>query len=464
MNKEKLFGELDFIKIIGDPNFKEDSVREVIILPILKALGYSQSAIIRSKTLEHPFLKIGSKKRPIKLIPDYILQVENNYAWVLDAKSPNEAIINDDNVEQVYSYATHPEIRATYFALCNGTDFSVFKTSFTDTPVLFFSLTEIEHYWEKLISFLSPKSFQKGKDFNYETTSATAKPKGNFNYNNRPLLEEIAVRKREAKRHFGVHGYFTKQSWNVVAEYIKNFSKPNDLVLDPYGGSGVTAIEAAMNNRKAISIDINPMAVFLVKSLIAPIKQSELNEAFERVIKAYQKNEPTNDDEIAQALKKYPYPKGIKLPKGSDVDTVEQLFSNKQLAQLGLLKYLIKKEKNENIRNSMLLMFSGLLTKVNLTYHTSKIATKDGQGDASAFRYYRYRIAPHPREIDLTKYFYLRYQKVSAAKKEMADYINIRTINDINILKGTATDLSTIANQSVDYIYTDPPYGKKYHI
>jgi tRNA G10 N-methylase Trm11 len=32
---------------------------------------------------------------------------------------------------------------------------------------------------------------------------------------------------------------------------------------------------------------------------------------------------------------------------------------------------------------------------------------------------------------------------------------------DAQILKGTAGDLSFLQNESVDYIYTDPPYGKK---
>ena len=123
IKKEDLFGQLDFTKIADNLDFKEDSVREVIILPILKALGYTNDTIIRSKSLLHPFLKIGSKKRPITLVPDYALKVESNFAWVLDAKAPNQKIINDDNVEQVYSYATHPEIRSNYFALCNGLEF-----------------------------------------------------------------------------------------------------------------------------------------------------------------------------------------------------------------------------------------------------------------------------------------------------------------------------------------------------
>ena len=89
ITREKLFGQLDFKRIATDPDFKEDSVREVIILPIIKELGYTQENIVRSKTLQHPFLKIGSKKRPINIVPDYALKVENNFAWVLDAKSPN---------------------------------------------------------------------------------------------------------------------------------------------------------------------------------------------------------------------------------------------------------------------------------------------------------------------------------------------------------------------------------------
>ncbi len=457
MLKEKLFGKLDFKKIALNSDFKEDSVREVIILPIIRELGFTQENIIRSKTLQHPFLKIGSKKRPINLVPDYVIKIEKNYAWVLDAKAPNQKIINDDNVEQVYSYATHPEIRSNYFALCNGLEFSVFRTSDTRKPILFFEIENIENHWEDLKLYLSPNSFQGGKDFTYDTTNATYKPKGNFDYNNRPLLEEIVVKKRASRRHFGVHGYFTKQTWNVVAEYIKNFSKPGDLVLDPFGGSGVTAIEALMNGRVAINIDLNPMAVFLVEALIAPVNISDLTIAFEEVQNAYIKNEPITDLEINKALKKYKGPKALSLPKGSDVATVPELFSNKQLAQLGFLKSLIKKQKDKNIQNTLLLMFSGLVTKMNLTYHNSKI----GGGDAAAFRYYRYRIAPEPTTLDLMKYFVLRFQKVVEAKKEMEYFINEKTISNIQIVRGTATNLDFIKKESVDYIYTDPPYGKK---
>jgi 16S rRNA G966 N2-methylase RsmD len=459
MTSEKLFGQFDFNQLNNDASFKEDSVREVIILPILQQMGYSQTNIVRSKSLEHPYLKIGSQKRSVTLVPDYLLKVEDNYAWVLDAKAPNEKIALGDNVEQVFSYAMHPEIRSTYFALCNGKEFSLFRTADTNKPILFFNVSEIEHYWTDLKRFLSPDSFQVGKQITYDTTTATALPKG-FDYINRPLLEEIPVKKRAAKRHFGVHGYFTKQTWNVVAEYVKNYSKPGDLVLDPFGGSGITAIEAMMNDRRAIHVDLNPMSVFMVSALVSPVKHSDFIEAFDRVKTAYEKNEPITETEIEKALEKYPYPVGFGLPKGSDVQMIEDLFTKKQLAQLAYLKYCIKKEKGNNVRNSLLLAFSSTINKINRTYHNSKAASENA-GDSGPMRYYRYRIAPQIVDLPLIPTFEKKFSAVLNAKKEIESKINPTTIDNCVVRKDTATNLKWIKKESVDYIYTDPPYGKK---
>ena len=457
--KKELFNNFNFKKITDDANFKEDSVREVIILPILKKLGYKQQNIIRSKTLQHPFFKLGSNKKiPIRLIPDYCLQIKDSFALVLDAKSPNKKTDNDDNLQQVYGYAAHPEIRSTYFALCNGLEFVLYKTNNENTPVLQFAVEEIDEYWTVLEKYLSPSSFQTGKSIVYEPIYKNK----DFNYAKRPLLKEIEVKKRASRRHFGVHGYFTKQSWNVVAEYIKNFSKKGDLVLDPFGGSGVTAIEAMMNERRGINIDINPLAIFLVNTLVVPVDLQQLAETFEKIKKEYQKKEPKTKKEIKEALKKYPKPNPLPLPKsGTKASTVDQLFNDKQTAELGLLKSIILKIKDKNIKQAFKLMFSGLVTRHNLTFHNSTYSKKGTGGNAAPFMYYGYRIAPKPTLIDLMKHFELRYEKIKAAKKEMEYYINNRTINNLKVIKDTATDLHFIKDESVDYIYTDPPYGKK---
>lgn len=40
ITKEHVFGNIDFKQIANNPKFKEDSVREVVILPLLTKLGY----------------------------------------------------------------------------------------------------------------------------------------------------------------------------------------------------------------------------------------------------------------------------------------------------------------------------------------------------------------------------------------------------------------------------------------
>jgi hypothetical protein len=238
-------GDFDFA-LLDSQDFKEDSVREEIVLPLLNALGYAASGpnrIIRSKGLEHPFLTVGSKKKPITLIPDYLLTVDENFTFVLDAKAPGEEIKTGHNVEQVYSYAVHSEIRVELFALCNGREFILFDVHQKE-PVLYLHLGEIQYYWDDLVKHLAPVKAATLLPKRLRTVSGSAK--ATFDYLAIvPPVEITTFQKQTAKRHFGVHGYFTKQVWSVVQHYVETFTQPGDTILDPFGGSGVTLVEAA---------------------------------------------------------------------------------------------------------------------------------------------------------------------------------------------------------------------------
>ncbi|MCY3575301.1 MAG: DNA methyltransferase [Chloroflexi bacterium] len=268
------------------------------------------------------------------------------------------------------------------------------------------------------------------------------------------------MRRQSARRHYGVHPYFTRQVWNVVQEYIKNYSQPGDLILDPFGGSGVTAIEAIVLGRRAIHIDINPLTIFWVNALAQPLDLNEFGQAYDRVVAGFKRLVPKSEAEIQAALGKYPYPTGHPLPKNSDVDTIEKLFSDRQLAELALLKHLIISRSDGAIRDNLLLMFSSLINLINLTYHQSK-GRSAGRGGSGIMNYYRYRIAPNPVVIDTMRFFNHRYRRVTNAKKELAPYFTDETIGRFHAYQGTATNLKRIADESVDYVYTDPPYGAK---
>lgn len=146
---------LDFIK---SSEFKEDSVRELIVLPILKRLGYSamgNARVQRSKTLTHPFIRVGTNNHAVKIIPDYTLYQEEASIFVLDAKSPTQDVLDAKHVQQAYSYAIHPEVKAREFGLCNGTHLAVFSVD-SEVPLLHLPFEDFETRWEEIEKILLP--------------------------------------------------------------------------------------------------------------------------------------------------------------------------------------------------------------------------------------------------------------------------------------------------------------------
>jgi hypothetical protein len=159
---EDIFSEFDF-NLFNDNDFKEDAVREEIIYPLLKLLGYSASnenKVIRSKTLKHPFYFFGTKKYNVNIIPDYVFEIENEIKWILDAKRPTENIDEGKNVFQAYSYAMHPEIQSEIYGLCNGKKIVIFNIK-KHIPILSFEIKDLKKNWNSLKNILSPELIKK---------------------------------------------------------------------------------------------------------------------------------------------------------------------------------------------------------------------------------------------------------------------------------------------------------------
>jgi len=155
-----VFDGFDF-NILSDPNFKEDSVREELVVPILKRLGYTatgENRIIRTEPLVHPFVYIGTKAHKVNIFPDYQLTTAGKKSWVLDAKAPGEDIRSGPNVEQAYSYAIHKDVRVPVYALCNGHELVVFHVSHLE-PRLAIWLQEITSRWKEVNDLLCPLAF-----------------------------------------------------------------------------------------------------------------------------------------------------------------------------------------------------------------------------------------------------------------------------------------------------------------
>lgn len=282
----------------------------------------------------------------------------------------------------------------------------------------------------------------------------------------KPIDQFIEPFKRKSAVHYGFHAYFTTQSYNVVQKYIENFSRQGELVADPFVGSGVTAVEALRLKRKCFALDLNPFAVFLTKTKCSYVNINKFTKMFNSVLKSVESKceeiEKIPLEESSNIEIPYWYPNNIPLPSDSDVPYLHEIFTRKQLFQFAFIKSEIDKYPNSNEKDLLLIVFCGTLTRANRAYSLPDDGRSIYSGQFTIFDTGRYRI-PQKREVEIPvlPVFKRRFIDVIKAKKETnADfrgYVNKRTLH---LVIGSATNLKPyLADSSVDYVYTDPPYG-----
>ena len=78
-----------------------------------------------------------------------------------------------------------------------------------------------------------------------------------------------------------VYYYPAKFIPQVVKYCIKNFSKINDIIIDPFAGSGTVGLEAYLNNRNSYLLDLNLLLNHIIPIKI-PDSKNELKESILR--------------------------------------------------------------------------------------------------------------------------------------------------------------------------------------
>src|SRR6266446_5463654 len=256
----------------------------------------------------------------------------------------------------------------------------------------------------------------------------------------KPIVQAIPAARQEEARHYGVHPYFTRRPANVVRAYIERYSQEGDVVLDPFGGTGVTAIEAFLLGRKAIQNDLNPFANFIARNIADTSLSSTvpLQKAFGAVRHICEGGlkEIERDEETAKRwLKRLPLPENIRLPRNSDAEFFYDMFTPRQLAGLAMIKQVIEKEAEGIAQNSLLLAWSASVAKLNKTFLSAK-GRAESRGGSSIFSIYRYKIASQCVELPIWETFKGRFLNVLAAKQEvlkLADYRKLRTDGSVQL-------------------------------
>ncbi|MFZ8859562.1 MAG: DNA methyltransferase [Thermocrinis sp.] len=83
----------------------------------------------------------------------------------------------------------------------------------------------------------------------------------------------------------GIHPYPAMFHFLLVRKFIRDLSSEGDLILDPFCGSGVSAVEALLNNRNYVGYDINPLAVLIAKVRTTPIPTEKALKQLKLILK-----------------------------------------------------------------------------------------------------------------------------------------------------------------------------------
>lgn len=75
----------------------------------------------------------------------------------------------------------------------------------------------------------------------------------------------------------GIHPYPARMIPQIANRLIQRYSKQNDLIVDPFSGSGTVNLESMLNKRYSYGFDINPLAHLIQKVKTTPIEDETLN-------------------------------------------------------------------------------------------------------------------------------------------------------------------------------------------
>jgi hypothetical protein len=254
-----------------------------------------------------------------------------------------------------------------------------------------------------------------------------------------------------------------------VRQYILHYSKDGDRVLDPFGGSGVTAIEAFLENRVGIQNDINPLANFIAKGVVDLAKgnladyKSALDSLKGRCQTRLTEVQRSSEETLIRIEHGLNLPVNVKLPNNADVKRYHDLFSKRQLISLAILKNAIEDLKSGPAKRGMLLAWSATLTKLNKTFLSAE-GRAESRGGSSIFSIYRYKVAKVPIELPAWDTFHERAMNIMEAKAEIDKTIELKRMTGgwrgaFECHSKDVGDLEEEFRDQIDYIFTDPPYG-----
>jgi DNA modification methylase len=238
-----------------------------------------------------------------------------------------------------------------------------------------------------------------------------------------------------------IHPYPAKFIPQIPGNMIALLSARGELVLDPFGGSGTTALEAIRLGRRALSIDANPLSELIGRTKTAAIDREAARElhGMNAALKAEMQELPNDPRILVERHRRH----------APTIPNRDKWFADSAFGELCLIKSRIADLTTEPARDVALVALS-------------RIALRASFQDSET----RYKSVPRDVPVGETLRRFLKEFKSAldtVAANEAATRYGIS-----KFLSADARKLpkDAVPDGSVDLIVTSPPYGNAtdYHL
>lgn len=314
---------------------------------------------------------------------------------------------------------------------------------------------------------------------------------------------------------YAMHKYWGKKPFNEISKFIEKYSSPEDTVMDCFCGSGVTLIEAIKAGRKAVGVDLNPIAIKLTNVSMTVVEIEKINATFKAIKKKLKKTidslyEMEYEGEpimVTHTIWKNGEPievwyctdrdrKKIRIGNNTDIkmcneptiepkwypesimyensrinvekeQKVSDLFTPRALVGLSLLCDEIKHIEDDKLRAVFELTLSGTLSQASNLVFVIR-GRKKNKGEPSKAEVgswvIGYWVPEEHFEINVWNCFENRFKRILKGEQEIYELFSDKTDDymntHLNLINGSATNIP-IDDDSIDYVFIDPPHANR---
>lgn len=237
----------------------------------------------------------------------------------------------------------------------------------------------------------------------------------------------------------GLHPWPARMIPQVANRIIREWSNEQDTVLDPFCGSGSVLVEALLNSRNAVGVDINPLAY-----LISKVKTTQLTPEL-----LLRETGPLME-EIGyriEALRK-----GEASVKTFVFRNIFHWFKKDVVDELTVIKETISnaEKSNKDIYDFLKVCFSMTLRKAsNIAFDDNPYFIRVKKGEPLK------KHSPDVRSI---------FEKqLSGSITRMGEFISLHPDGLQCSVHNADARVLPIEDGSIDLIVTSPPYGEESH-